>query len=486
MQQLLSGYSAREALPVRPPRQTCILAARVPTLALPMARADNGRVDNGHDVEAQRAGRCSLNGASSSVDAGSRSEGRASATRNPRGRPGCESETNAPRSVRRARRLRHRLRRRHRRAAPRARSSTRLLEGLCRVRHRGAIAADRRTGDGAGLLLPIPDALRPEAGRRARDGLPARRIGADATSRRPAGPRVSSLSAGGRCRSTRTTSATRRGRRMPRIEQLLLAAPAGALRRRGRVARLPRAPPRRARGRRLHRLALLPHRHLQGALRRRRARRLLPRPRSGPISRSRSASSTSASRRTRRPPGSGRSRSASSATTARSTRSRATSTGCAPARATSAPTDDELYHPVLDEAGSDSAMLDNALDFVVHGGRDVRHALSMLVPARLGGERRSCPQEVRDFYRYHAGLVEPWDGPAGHRLHRRPRRRRRPRPQRPAPAALRRLRGRPRRLLVRGRGRLARRPRQRPPREARPRPDDRQSTPSAASRRTTC
>ncbi len=74
--------------------------------------------------------------------------------------------------------------------------------------------------------------------------------------------------------------------------------------------------------------------------------------------------------------------------------------------------DDVLYHPVLDEAGSDSAMLDNALDFVVHGGRDIRHALSMLVPPAWEGNTE-LPQEVRDFYRYHAGLVEPWDGPAG-------------------------------------------------------------------------
>ena len=81
-------------------------------------------------------------------------------------------------------------------------------------------------------------------------------------------------------------------------------------------------------------------------------------------------------------------------------------------RATSATTDDELYHPVLDEAGSDSAMLDNALDFVVHGGRDIRHALSMLVPPAWEGNAE-LPQEVRDFFRYHAGLVEPWDGPAG-------------------------------------------------------------------------
>ncbi len=74
--------------------------------------------------------------------------------------------------------------------------------------------------------------------------------------------------------------------------------------------------------------------------------------------------------------------------------------------------DDELYHPVLDEAGSDSAMLDNALDFIVHGGRDVRHAIAMLIPPAWEGNLE-LPQEVRDFYRYHSSLIEPWDGPAG-------------------------------------------------------------------------
>src|SRR5207249_4866327 len=39
-----------------------------------------------------------------------------------------------------------------------------LLEALRRVRHRGAVAADHRSGDGAGLLLPLPDALVPEPG----------------------------------------------------------------------------------------------------------------------------------------------------------------------------------------------------------------------------------------------------------------------------------------------------------------------------------
>jgi glutamate synthase (ferredoxin) len=75
-------------------------------------------------------------------------------------------------------------------------------------------------------------------------------------------------------------------------------------------------------------------------------------------------------------------------------------------------TDDDLLHPVLDERGSDSAMLDNALELLVRGGRDVCHALTMLVPPAWDGDEELEP-EIRDFYRYHAGLVEPWDGPAG-------------------------------------------------------------------------
>ena len=102
--------------------------------------------------------------------------------------------------------------------------------------------------------------------------------------------------------------------------------------------------------------------------------------------------------------------------------------------------DDELLHPVVDESGSDSAMLDNALELLVRGGRDVRHALTMLVPEAWEGNASSTAS-VRDFYRYHSLLVEPWDGPAGARLHRRPRRRRGARPERAAAAALRGLRG---------------------------------------------
>src|SRR5207247_2118543 len=74
--------------------------------------------------------------------------------------------------------------------------------------------------------------------------------------------------------------------------------------------------------------------------------------------------------------------------------------------------DEDLLRPVIDETGSDSAMLDNALELLVRGGRDVRHALAMLVPEAWEGNPE-LPEPVRDFYRYHALLVEPWDGPAG-------------------------------------------------------------------------
>ena len=72
----------------------------------------------------------------------------------------------------------------------------------------------------------------------------------------------------------------------------------------------------------------------------------------------------------------------------------------------------ELLRPVLDPEGSDSAMLDNAVELLVRGGRDIRHVLAMLVPAAVE-HSSDVPPEVRDFYRFHACLVEPWDGPAG-------------------------------------------------------------------------
>ena len=72
----------------------------------------------------------------------------------------------------------------------------------------------------------------------------------------------------------------------------------------------------------------------------------------------------------------------------------------------------ELLPPVIDHDQSDSAKLDAALELLVLGGRDLRHAQAMLVPQVWEGARDLEPA-VRDFYRFHSCLVEPWDGPAG-------------------------------------------------------------------------
>ncbi|MGH9164596.1 MAG: glutamate synthase central domain-containing protein, partial [Acidimicrobiales bacterium] len=73
---------------------------------------------------------------------------------------------------------------------------------------------------------------------------------------------------------------------------------------------------------------------------------------------------------------------------------------------------EELFRPVLDADDSDSGQLDSAVELLVRGGRDIRHAVAMLVPEAWEAARELDP-EVRGFYRYHACLVEPWDGPAG-------------------------------------------------------------------------
>jgi glutamate synthase domain-containing protein 2/glutamate synthase domain-containing protein 1/glutamate synthase domain-containing protein 3 len=72
---------------------------------------------------------------------------------------------------------------------------------------------------------------------------------------------------------------------------------------------------------------------------------------------------------------------------------------------------ESLLLPLIDEDGSDSTMLDNALELLVRGGRDIRHGVAMLVPEAWEGF--DVDPAVRNFYRYHAGLMEPWDGPAG-------------------------------------------------------------------------
>jgi len=67
--------------------------------------------------------------------------------------------------------------------------------------------------------------------------------------------------------------------------------------------------------------------------------------------------------------------------------------------------------PIINETGSDSAMLDNALELLLLGGRSLPHAMMMLVP-EAWGPRFTMGEDKRAFYEYHAAFMEPWDGPA--------------------------------------------------------------------------
>ena len=67
--------------------------------------------------------------------------------------------------------------------------------------------------------------------------------------------------------------------------------------------------------------------------------------------------------------------------------------------------------PIISQEGSDSAMLDNALEFMVMSGMELPMAVMILIPAPWQHDR-FMPQEVKDFYRYYATMMEPWDGPA--------------------------------------------------------------------------
>ncbi|HSO40433.1 MAG TPA: glutamate synthase subunit alpha, partial [Labilithrix sp.] len=69
------------------------------------------------------------------------------------------------------------------------------------------------------------------------------------------------------------------------------------------------------------------------------------------------------------------------------------------------------FKPIIRPDGSDSSSLDNVVDFLVAGGRSLPHVMMMLVPEAWASQA-DMPKHKRDFYEYHASLVEPWDGPA--------------------------------------------------------------------------
>ncbi|MDF2538572.1 MAG: Glutamate synthase domain 2 [Herbinix sp.] len=75
--------------------------------------------------------------------------------------------------------------------------------------------------------------------------------------------------------------------------------------------------------------------------------------------------------------------------------------------------DGELHKvlPVINTEGSDSAMLDNTLEFLVMSGMELPLAVMITIPEPWSNDS-SINREKRDFYQYYATMMEPWDGPA--------------------------------------------------------------------------
>ncbi|MFH1640490.1 MAG: glutamate synthase central domain-containing protein, partial [Candidatus Omnitrophota bacterium] len=73
--------------------------------------------------------------------------------------------------------------------------------------------------------------------------------------------------------------------------------------------------------------------------------------------------------------------------------------------------DIEKIKPVIMPGGSDSATIDNVFELLVLSGRSLTHTIMMLIPAAWE-KHKLMDEKLRDFYLYHACFMEPWDGPA--------------------------------------------------------------------------
>src|SRR6266545_2873115 len=275
-----------------------------------------------------------------------------------------------------------------------------VLEGLARVRHRGAVAADRRTGDGAGVLLPIPRALVPAAwcglamvflrDESARDAIEeactAEGIGLGGWREVPVVP----AALGDEARAS-----------MPRIEQLVLLQPLGTT--------LDEAEERAHRARRRAELAggayiaslsfrTVTYKALCAADQ---LAAFYPDLVDSALAvpfgvfHQRFSTNTAPSWERAQPFRLLCHNGEINAIDGNLNWMRARGLGAE-----------------IDATGSDSSMLDNALELLVRGGRDVRQAMAMFLPEAWQGNPQ-LDEDVRSFYRYHSTLLEPWDGPAG-------------------------------------------------------------------------
>lgn len=75
------------------------------------------------------------------------------------------------------------------------------------------------------------------------------------------------------------------------------------------------------------------------------------------------------------------------------------------------PQDVNNLNPVVNHRNSDSANLDNMLELLYQAGRSMPYSMMMLIP-EAWQEDKNMDEAKRDFYQYHASLIEPWDGPA--------------------------------------------------------------------------
>ena len=71
----------------------------------------------------------------------------------------------------------------------------------------------------------------------------------------------------------------------------------------------------------------------------------------------------------------------------------------------------EEISPIIQEGMSDSASLDNTVEFFVRGGMSLPHTLAMLIPESYGS-KDPISSRIKSFYEYHSIFMEPWDGPA--------------------------------------------------------------------------
>ena len=68
-------------------------------------------------------------------------------------------------------------------------------------------------------------------------------------------------------------------------------------------------------------------------------------------------------------------------------------------------------YPLIEPGMSDSASLDNVLEFLIMSGKSLPYAMAILIPESINA-KNPIPGELRDFYHYYSTIMEPWDGPA--------------------------------------------------------------------------